>query len=334
MQNLFVIISLILSLICFPFSPTTLNALNEKEFYPLKEIVIENFDKGLLNLQSYPGQDEEPAAWQLDSLNTYDNSPYALKLFGNTWKVENIQPEILDTGNVWQISTYIDTLAEIQGFGVMDSANVLFYSFSGTEELDIEEWVTVYQGNFPLQEWNLLQLPLADDWRAFFDYLPEITALIFINDKDNMSDGVAYFDNVVNISEDLPCLPQVSIDYSKGKIYKKTGGERVVDVQFYSEVTDPDSDEHDFFWDFGDDSTSTLPNPAHTFLVTDDHTYTVLLQVVDSTDKWGEASCSIAVDPGNSSFPLTLNFVGDIMLARKYEEPGGIIPSHGSGSYF
>jgi len=299
-----------------------------------KETIIENFDCGNVIFDSYPGEDIEPESWQLDSLVTYDNSPYSLKLFGNTWKIESIQPEIVDSGDVWQVSAYIDATAEIQGFGIMDSINVLFYSFAGSEELDIEQWVTVYQGNYPVKQWNNYLLPVADDWLAFFDYIPKITSLVFINDKDDSEYGVVFFDNIVDISEDLPIAPEVSIDYSRGKIYTNSKGNKLVDVQFYSEVTDPDSDEHDFFWNFGDDSTSTLPNPDHTFLVSDDHAYTVLLQVVDSTDKCGEASCSIMVDPGSSTFPITLNFVGDIMLARKYEEPGGIIPTQGVESIF
>ncbi|MBS3741767.1 MAG: hypothetical protein KGY74_06580, partial [Candidatus Cloacimonetes bacterium] len=119
-----------------------------------KETIIENFDCGNVIFDSYPGEDIEPESWQLDSLVTYDNSPYSLKLFGNTWKIESIQPEIVDSGDVWQVSAYIDTTAEIQGFGIMDSINVLFYSFAGSEELDIEQWVTVYQGNYPVKQWN------------------------------------------------------------------------------------------------------------------------------------------------------------------------------------
>ncbi len=99
-------------------------------------------------------------------------------------------------------------------------------------------------------------------------------------------------------------------------------------------MIDPDSETHDYFWNFGDGSTSNEQDPSHTFLVTDDHPYKVLLRVVDSTNRWGQASCSVEVDPGNSSFPVTLNFVGDIMLARRYENPGGVIPTLGVEAIF
>jgi len=311
-----------------------MNSGNQIESGIWKATTIEDFDSGVVNLESYPGEDEDPMDWELDSEITYENSPWSLKLYGNTWKLQNIQPVVVDTGDVWQVSAYIDSEAEIQGFGIMDTANVLFYSFAGSEQLNIEEWIPVYQGNFPENQWNDYQLPVADDWLAFFDYLPEITYLVYINDKDDSSQGVVYFDHIVNISDDLPCVPEVSIDYSIGDVYTDGGGNKVVDVQFYSEVIDLDSDEHDFFWNFGDDSTSIEQNPLHTFLVTDDHPYKVLLQVVDSTNMWGQASCSIEVDPGSSSFPITINFVGDIMLARKYEYPGGIIPTQGVEAIF
>jgi poly-gamma-glutamate capsule biosynthesis protein CapA/YwtB (metallophosphatase superfamily) len=299
-----------------------------------KQIIIENFDLGTVDFTSYPGEDEDPLDWEINSAITYENSPWSLKLSGNTWKVQGISPVVVNAGDVWQVSAYIASKAEIQGFAIMDSANVLFYSFAGSEMVNIEEWVPVYQGCFPEDQWNDYQLPVADDWLAFFDYLPEITALVYINDKDGTSQGEVYFDNIINISSDLPYIPEVSIDFTVGGIYTKGNGSKVADVQFYGQVIDPDSEEHDFFWNFGDDSTSTEQNPQHTFIVTDDHPYRVILRVVDSTNRWGQASCSVEIDPGNSSYPITLNFAGDIMLARRYENPGGIIPTLGVETIF
>lgn len=299
--------------------------------------IIENFDDGIINLSSYPGQDMDPDAWTLDSVNTYNNSPYSLKLYGNTWKLETIEsvvPIVVDTGDVWQVAAFIESLGEIQGFGLVDSANALLYSFAGTEQLDIGEWVTVYQGAFPLNTWNIYQLPVAEDWLARFGYLPTITGIVFINDRDVDPDAVVYFDEIINITSDLPIAPQVQIAYSIGEIFKNALGIRSVDVQFYSRIIDPDSEHHQYFWYFGDDSTSSEQNPYHTYIVQDNHQYTVLLEVVDSTGLWGRASCQITVDPGPTTFPVTMNFVGDIMLARRYEEPGGIIDTIGVEAIF
>ena len=329
-KKLFILISLVLIV---SFSNNLFGDKTLKTFSSREE-VIENFDDGIIELLSYPGEDAEPDSFSLDSTITYNSSPYSLKIFGNTWKIEQIEPISVDAGDVWQVSAYIELLGEIHAFGVMDSTNVLFYSFAGTQELNIEEWVTVYQGAFPEEEWNIYQLPIADDWFAWFDYLPIINSIVFVNDIDNDSTGIVYFDEIINITDDLPIPPQVEIIYTIGKIYRNTKGERNVDVQFYGEVTDPDSDEHLFYWNFGDDSTSTIQNPQHTFLVLDDHPYTVLLEVVDDTDLWGQATCIIEVDPGPTTFPVTMNFVGDIMLARRYEQTGGIIPTQGVEAIF
>ncbi|MGD8979658.1 MAG: CapA family protein [candidate division WOR-3 bacterium] len=300
----------------------------------LRADTIENFDDGVIELFSYPDEDFDSSAWALDSDITYNNSPYSLKLWGNTWKVESIVPIILDSNDVWQVAAYVDTRAEIQGFGVMDTANILRYSFAGTQQLNPETWVPVYQGAFPLDEWNQYQLPVGQDWLAYHDYLPTITAIVFINDRDNDPDGVVYFDDVLDITADLPMAPQVSIDYVLGEVYNNARGTRLVDIHFFSTVLDTDSWYHDYYWYFGDDSTSNEPNPFHTYVVEDDHSYTVLLEVVDSTNQWGRATCQVTVDPGPTSFPLTMNFVGDIMLARRYEQPGGIIPTLGVEAIF
>jgi hypothetical protein len=158
--------------------------------------------------------------------------------------------------------------------------------------------------------------------------------LVYINDKDGTSQGEVYFDHIINISSDLPYIPEVSINFTVGGVYTDGKGSKVADVQFYGLVVDPDSGEHDFFWNFGDDSTSTEQDPVHTFIVSDDHPYRVLLRVSDPTDRWGQASCSVEIDQGVSSFPVTLNFVGDIMMARRYENPGGIIPTLGVEAIF
>jgi len=326
-------LSFFLILIIVSFSSMTFSGLKgswrNDELSAHREIIIEDFDDGTIDLLSYPGQDIDPLAWELNSSITWANSAYSLKLSGNTWKLQNIQPTAVDTGDVWQVSAYIASQAEIQGFGIMDSAHVLFYSFAGTEKLSDDEWIPVYQGCFPEDQWNSYQLPLADNWLATYGYLPEITNLVYVNDKDATSQGVVYFDHIVNITNDLPIAPMVTIDYT---IVESCG--KSVEVQFMCEVIDPDSEEHDFYWDFGDGSSSTDQNPLHTFLVNDDHSYTVLLQAADATNKWGRASCNIPVSQGSSSFPVTLNFAGDIMMARDYEIPGGIIPTQGVEAIF
>jgi len=299
---------------------------------PLKgknPIILEDFDDGEVTLLSYPGEDLNPNFWELNASVTYNNSPFSLKITGNTWKMEAIQPVTIDSGDVWQVAAYIQSEAEIQGFGIMDANHSLFYSFSGTELLTGEEWVPVYQGSLPRLQWNIYQLPIADDWLAAYGYLPEISHIVYVNDKDATSTGIVYFDYIADITNDLPVRPAVSVSYSI-----ITKGSRNVEIAFTSEINDPDSEEHDYYWDFGDGTTSPEANPVHTYLVSDDHWYTVFLKVKDDTDQWGYARCRIEPGQGNTTLPVTLNFVGDIMLARKYEDPGGIIPTQGVEAIF
>ncbi|MDL1893899.1 hypothetical protein FBQ87_13580, partial [Sphingobacteriales bacterium CHB3] len=104
---------------------------------------IENFESGTVNLISYPGRDEHPDAWRVDSLLPHAGSRYSLKLWGNMWKIEEIPPRTLDTGCVWQVAAYIDSVGEIQGFGVIDdSSRTLMYCFAGTQQVSPAEWIT------------------------------------------------------------------------------------------------------------------------------------------------------------------------------------------------
>lgn len=295
--------------------------------------IIEDFDSGNINLESWGTEDLQPNAWEFNSQITWNASPFSLKLYGNTWKFQQIMPRILDTATVWQVSAYLASTAEFQGFGLADSANVLFYSFAGTQKVSLSVWEPVYQGCFPASQWNAYQLPVGNDWLARFGYLPQIAGLVYINNRDNTSQGVIYFDQIADITEDLPVAPKVSASYAvinRNHIKNK----RSITIQFTAVVNDPGSNTHNFFWDFGDGNTSTLKNPLHSFILTDDHAYTVLLKVMDETNYWGYASCRVPVPQGSTSLPVSLNFVGDIMLARNYETSGGIIPTQGVEAIF
>ena len=295
---------------------------------------IEDFESGYVNLLSYSNEDQNPTAWELTSSDTYNNSAWALRLYGNTWKLQMINPVVVDSGAVFQVAAKTSTGAKIQGVGFSDGNNVLFYSFAGTQTLNIEEWVTVYQGAFNSGIWNIYQLPIADDWYAYFDYLPVINALIYINDLDGVSNRNFLIDSILNITEDIGIPPSVTISYQITFQGAEKQGTRDVGVQFSSQVIDPDSYSFTYQWDFGDSLSSQNPNPFHIYTVTDNHPYRATLKVIDDTNKWGLASCLVNVDPGPDTLPLRINFVGDIMLARGYEVPGGIIPTQGVNAIF
>lgn len=296
----------------------------------LDNIVIQNFETNDIILNSFPNHDQDPNDWEVDSLNTFYNSNGSLKLYGNTWKVEDIENQQINQGSVWQIASYSEETGEIIGLALQDSVNTLYYSFYGSQELDMEEWVTVYQGAFSENQWNIFQLPIADDWHAYFDYYPLIDKVVYINDKDDSSiNSISYFDDLIDITNSIPYSPNVEIDYEILDSRSLFNRDRSITVNFYSYIEDEDSDNFSFSWHFGDGESSTDPNPTHNYVVQDNHIYNVILQVEDNQGYSGYATIPVAVEFGISSLPLTMNFVGDIMFGRNYENVGGIIDQYG-----
>ena len=155
-----------------------------------REIIIQNFESGSIILDSYPDEDNDPDGWEIDSLNTYDGSTYCLKLFGNTWKTASIFPFQLNQNTVWRIMINVQYRGEIQGIGVGDGSNTLFYSLYGSEIVSIDEWVTANQGAFPQNEWQEIFLPIGNDWMSRFDSLSMVTQLVFVNDRDEDNNAV------------------------------------------------------------------------------------------------------------------------------------------------
>lgn len=292
--------------------------------------VIEDFETGTVELNSWADEDQQPDAWSIDSTVTHNASAFSLRLDGNCWKQQSITPLTLSSNSVIQLAVRHSYGAAAQGIGFSDGTNHLYYSFSGSQTLDIEEWIPVYQGALSSGVWNDYQLPVGADWEAFFGYLPAIDTVIYINDLSYPVTRSIWFDTILDITEDLPASPQVTILY--GGIIPPLN--RFVSVELLAYVVDPDSDSFSYFWDFGDGTTSNEQNPTHTFYIQDNHDYTVNLRVVDDTGRWGFASTQITPDAGPSSLPLTLNFVGDVMLARRYEQGNGIIPTQGVNAIF
>ena len=296
--------------------------------------VIENFNSGEISLQTYPGEDYHPLNWTLSDERTFMNSDYSLEIWGNTWKSQNIEPHPIEQNAVFQVAVYIEAMGEIQGLAFQDSLNTLFYALDGTEMLNTDDWVTVYQGYFPDDTWNIYRLPVGDDWFARFDYNPILTKMIYINDRDDDENARVFFDEIFDITNAIAYTPEVEILHTQGQLYRNNSHQRSVDIRFEAVVTDGDSDFHTYLWNFGDGETSDQAAPNHTFTVEDGHDYTVLLQVTDESGNMGQARTEISVDQGTDSFPLTLNFVGDIMIARRYEDDGGILETGGVASIF
>ncbi|MCB5270263.1 MAG: CapA family protein [Candidatus Cloacimonetes bacterium] len=294
----------------------------------MRPLVIEDFDDGQVSLRSWADEDLEPTAWYLDSVNTHVSSAYSLCLSGNTWKEQSISPIPTDVNTVISLAAYYQSGATVQGLGFSDGENQLFYSISGTRILDLEAWVPVYQGAFPSYSWQEYRLPVGADWESFFGYYPTITSLIYVSDLDNTYARSVWFDSIMNITSDLPVAPQVSISAASPVWLNQ----RQVSLQFEAIINDPDSDTFSYLWSFGDGQSSTEAAPLHIYQVTDAHQYTVNLRLTDDSGMVGLASTQVNISHGPSSLPLTMNFVGDVMLARRYENQ--IIPQYGVNSIF
>ena len=286
-------------------------------------------------IESILDEDIDVDDYSIDTTTALPGTSPSLALFGNTWKLVQIDSFLPDSTTILQVFARVDSLSEIQAIGFSDGNHTLRYSIAGSEMLDIEEWIPVYQGTGETRIWKPYELPIGDDWVAWYDSLSAITEIQFINDNDDTSraPGSIHFSMILDLSPDLPIPPTVYIDYSLGEIRLENNQEMVA-ASFTSTVVDSDSYNFTFQWEFGDGNSSNEIHPSHDYVVEDDHDYTVILTVEDETGQQGWGTAMIQIDEGESSFPLTLNFVGDIMMGRRFEGEGGIIPTLGVNALF
>ncbi|TKJ38517.1 hypothetical protein CEE37_12175 [candidate division LCP-89 bacterium B3_LCP] len=288
----------------------------------IDEIMIEDFEDGTVNLSSYPDQDHDPWAWEVTSTYTYDSTLFSLMLYGNTWKIEYIDPIPVSEGTVWRAAVMVEDLGEFQAFGIGDGTDELFYVFDGTYLITGEQWNTTFYGVAPLREWALLNMPVGRDWMIRYEDLPVIDRLFYVNDIDEGGEeAISFFDEIHDITEDLPSQPQVYIT----AVGDSAAAQPHYD--FTSTVIDPDSPTHTYFWDFGDSTFSDQPNPSHTYAARGYRTASLI--VMDEDSLFGDAAIHLLPPPGTPDPDFTLNMAGDVMLARRYEESWGIIPNYG-----
>ena len=190
--------------------------------------------------------------------------------------------------------------AKIQGIGFSDGTNILLYSFRDPYS-DIETCASL-SGRFLQWVWNIYHIPIADDC-TLFDTLPVITSLVYVNDLDGVANRSLWIDSILDISDDVGAPPSVTVSHQVTWQRDSAAGARDVGVQFFSQVSDPDSDTFLYQWDFGDSLSSTEANPYHIYTVQDGHPYRATLRVTDSTGRWGIGSTLVNVDPGDDSAP-------------------------------
>jgi len=293
----------------------------------MDEIMIEDFEDGSVTLTSYPNQDRDPDAWEVTSIFTADSTLFSLTIYGNSWKIEQIPDVIMSPGTVWRASVMSYDEGEIQAIGFGDGNNELFYVFDGNYLPVGDEWNTVFFGIVPEGEWGLLNMPIANDWYIRYGEYPVIDRIFYVNDIDaGGQTAISFWDEIHDITEDLSDIPEVHIT--------AVGDSSAVQPMyaFTSSVFDPDSPTHTYHWDFGDGTSSDEPNPSHTYQTQGYRS--VGLTVMDEDSLFGYACVHLQPPPGTQMPEFNLADAGDVMLARRYEEPGGIIPTEGVNAIF
>ncbi|MBP6876021.1 MAG: CapA family protein [Candidatus Eisenbacteria bacterium] len=297
-----------------------------------RHAVLCDFESGSASLTSYDGEDQSPSSWSVQSGNTYGGSDYALRIYGNSWKELAIAPHAIMQETVLQAALYIAERGEMQAIGFGDgSGNILFYCVAGTQLNLSDRWNVVYQSFYPIEEWHAYHFPLGEDWNDTWGYLPQITQIVFVNDRDNTQNGETFYDEIYDVTDEISIAPRVEIQKIPGACKVTSLGKDLyrLDMQFQALVFDPDSETHTYAWDFGDGASSTLANPSHSFTATADYTFTVSLDVTDDSGLFGRDTCQVAVEPSPGSGEISINFTGDVFLGRGYEQRGGLIETYG-----
>ncbi|MBC8204524.1 MAG: CapA family protein [FCB group bacterium] len=287
------------------------------------ETIIESFESGAITLYSYPGQDQDPNSWNVSDYRAYDGD-YSLRLYGNTWKIQAITPMQIAENTMWGVAAFVYRTGEIQAFGVGNGEDELFYVLRGDELADSAHWRNTFRDVGGMNEWNFFTLPVGLDWMLCYGYEPVIDRLFYVNDHDGSGqDGGIYYDFICDITEDMPLPPTLTVDFE----YLGAGETPGWYVQFSAEGEDPDSDTLYYYWEFGDGSDSEEQNPLHIF--PNMGYYTVNAEVYDEADLVDHKTIHLLLPAGTANELITVNFTGDVMMARRYDDPGGIIPTMG-----
>ena len=192
--------------------------------------------------ESISDEDVDQEAYGIDSLNTIPGNSHSLVLFGNSWKSIQIEPFTPDSGTILQLFSRTDSLSEIQAIGFSNGIDLIRYSLTGLETLDIEQWIPVYQGSNEIGNWNSYRLPLGNDWLAWHDSLSAINEIQFINDHDDTTSipGSIHFSMIRDITADLAISPTVSISYELDDV-RNQNHSQMLSASFNSVVQDTDS---------------------------------------------------------------------------------------------
>jgi len=286
--------------------------------------ILLDFEEGAVDLIPFnDDEDVQGDRWEVSEDEAFPPSSQSLKLFGNTWKTLPFDRQIISDSTVWQISVMSvdgDTSAELQAFGVGDGSEKLIYDFYGRETVWAEEWMIANQEARRRGRWETFRLRVGYDWKVRYGYLPSIDELYFINDNDTTNPAASiYFDELTDITASLEPEPRPK---ARWEIDPKVEGPGVA-VRFRANVENRDPARVSLLWDFGDGRTGVGFDPIHFFA--DNNIYTVGLDAVGVEGLVGRTSLQVEVGDVRVAQSASLAFSGDVMMARRYEQNGGII---------
>jgi len=302
------------------------------------DFILLDFDEGDLELESFnEAEDIDADAWEVTDQEAFPDSGRSLRLYGNTWKRLSVDPVALTDSTIWQLAILSldgDTLGDLQAFGLGDGEEQLFYAFHGRRVVWEHPWNIANQDVNPRGDWELFQLAVGYDWNIRYEYLPEITEFYFINDNDNDDPpSEIYFDALIDITESTPRPPTVRLTW---RVYNDGLQPQVIGmgaaVLFRALVTGREPDELDYYWDFGDGAFSRLTTPTHYYI--GDGSYSVALTLSTPEGGAGYARSFLEIGEYRGERALSACFTGDVMLARRYIQPGGIITERGPSAVF
>ena len=290
--------------------------------------VILDFEEGEVELEPYSeNEDIDGDDWGITDEEALPGSERSLMLSGNTWKRLPFQRVDVTDTTVWSIgilSVDGDTMANMQAFGIGDGSHELFYLFHGMESIWAEEWYVSNQEARPRGQWNIYNLAVGYDWTIRYGYQPSIDELYFINDNDeNDPSARVYFDQILDVTGTLFPEPDVKIRWRHQQNVEGPGEA----VSFRCDVPNRADDALEFLWEFGDDCQSSQQNPLHIYRR--EGIFTAAVTVKDDAGKTGGARTIIETGRVRNIEKVSLCLTGDIMLARRYQENGGLIQRFG-----
>ncbi len=286
---------------------------------------IESFE-WMPGLQSWAQEDLAPAGWEQDITQSVDGSA-SLHLFGNTVKAQALAGAALSLDEVWRVSAQVVGVADRQMVGVADSANVMWYvlwgsrgGYNDTPGQSGQEEVSCYQGWFPENQWVEALLPVGQDWVGKYGYLPRLCHVVWANESDDDT-GEVWFDDLRRV-DPAAAAPLADARWeSLGQV-----GDSLV-VRLWNAAHSAELSES---WNLGDGRRVTGNSLELRLAAARSHRVTLLTE--DPAGRWDLGSLVV---PGQAAERrVRLTFGGDVMTARVYENPGGIIETQGVDAIF